>query len=187
VVDGEHELLAVLDVRRYVIVVGLEAGGVVVAEVRVDPGDRRQRAPGGVLEETRRLGVDPLEPSFPVQVGPAEEREPVVMTERVASVGETQGASFEGIPAPRDAVRVQMPHERRLVIQRGEVARQVIAAARGAATNRLQPVGPGRPGNRAEPPIANRELARQVIVDRNIGGVVVTHHAGRIPIMDAAA
>jgi len=47
VVDREHEFLAVLDVRRRVVVVGLEADGVEVAEVRVDPRDRRERAAGG--------------------------------------------------------------------------------------------------------------------------------------------
>ena len=68
VVDREHEVLAVSDVRGRVVVVGPEADRVEVAEVRVDPGNRRQRAPGGVLEEARRLGVDAdLEPGFPAQ------------------------------------------------------------------------------------------------------------------------
>ena len=69
VVDGEHELLAVLDVRRGVIVVGLEADGVEVAEVGVDPGDRRQCAPGGVLEEARPWESTLLDRGFPAQVG----------------------------------------------------------------------------------------------------------------------
>jgi hypothetical protein len=134
------------------------------------------------------MGVDPLGPAFPVQVGPAEEREPVVVAECVVGVGETQGARrFEGIPAPADAAGVQVPHERRQVVQRRQVVRQVIAAARGLAADRVQPVGPGRAGHRAEPAIAHRELPGEVIVDRDIGGVVITHHARRIPILNAAA
>ena len=84
VVDGEHELLAVPDVRGRVVVVGLKADRVEVAEVRVDPGDRRQRTMGGVFEKARRFCVDPeLEPGPPVQVGLAEEREPVVVAQLV--------------------------------------------------------------------------------------------------------
>jgi hypothetical protein len=85
VVDREHEFLAVFDVRGRVVVIGLEADGVEVAEVRVDPGDRRERALGGVLEEAGRLGVDPdLKRGFPLQVFLAEKREAVVVSEGVA-------------------------------------------------------------------------------------------------------
>jgi hypothetical protein len=111
-VDGQHQFLAVLDVGRGVVVVGLEADGVEVAEVRVDPGNRRQRALGGVGQEARRVSVDPLDPAFPVQLGRAEEREPVMVAERITGIGEPQGAGgFEGVPAPRDAVGVQVPHK----------------------------------------------------------------------------
>ena len=65
--------------------------------------------------------------------------------------------------------------------------RQVIAAARGAAGNRVEAVGPGRAGNRAEPAIADSELPGEVIVDRDVGGVVVAHHAARIPVLNPAA
>src|SRR5207302_2030164 len=136
-----------------------EADGVEVAEVGVDPGDRRERALGGVLEEAGRLGVYPdLKRGFPVQVFRAEKREVVVVSEGVTGVGETQGSDLEGIPAPGNAVGIEVPYERRLVVHRRAVVRQVIAAVRGAAGNRVEAVGPGRAGNRAEPAIADSEM-----------------------------
>src|SRR5689334_22819171 len=129
-VDGEHELLAVSDVRGYVIVVGRKADRIEVAEVWIKPGDGRQLAPGGVLNEARRLWVDTaLEPRLPAQDRMAEERELVAVAEAVVAVGETQGAGLEGVPAPRDAVGVQMPDKRRAVVDRRQVERQLVAAA----------------------------------------------------------
>src|SRR5689334_23963058 len=96
----------------------------------------------------------------------AEEREPIMVAEAVVAVGETQRAGFEGVPAPGDAAGVEVPGERRAAVERWQVERQVIAAARRATANRIQAVGPRRAGNRAEPSIADRELARETIVDR---------------------
>jgi len=62
VVDGEHQLLAVLDIGRCVVVVGLKADRVEVAEVRVDPGDRWQPALSRVLDEARRQPKTSPEP-----------------------------------------------------------------------------------------------------------------------------
>ena len=59
VVDGEHELLAVPDVRWRVVVVCLESDRVEVAEVGINPGDGRQRPKRGVLQKARRFDVDP--------------------------------------------------------------------------------------------------------------------------------
>jgi hypothetical protein len=67
-----------------------KADRVEVAEVWVDPSDRRQRTPGGVLDEARRLWVDAaLEPSLPAQDRMAEKREPIMVAEAVVAVGET--------------------------------------------------------------------------------------------------
>ena len=110
-----------------------------------------------------------------------------MVPEGVAGVGQAQGTHLEGIPAPRDTVGIEVPHERRLVVHRREVVRQVIAAARGAAGNRVEAVGPGRAGNRAEPVIANGELSGEVIVDRDVGGVVIARYVARIPVHNPTA
>src|SRR5580698_4287262 len=103
-----------------------------------------QETDGSVLEEARRAAVHPdLERGFPVQVLPAEEREPVVVAELVAGIGQAQGPDLERVPAPADVVGVQVPDERRLVVHRRAVVRQVIAAAGGATRDRVETVGPG--------------------------------------------
>jgi Ser-tRNA(Ala) deacylase AlaX len=110
----------------------------------------------------------------------AKEREPLVVAQAVMSVSEAQRARLEAVPAPRDVVRVEVPNKRRLPVDRRHVRRQVIAAAGSAAANRVKTVGPGRARDRAEPPIADRELPREVIVDRDVDRVVVAHHSTRI-------
>ena len=107
-----------------------------------------------------------------------------MVAQLVAPIGVAQGPRLERVPVPRDVVGVEVSHERGMVVDRREVERPVIASAGGATADRVQAVGPGRPGNGAEPAIADRELARQVVVDRDIGGVVVTNHATRIRILD---
>src|SRR5262249_12566032 len=144
VVHGEHEVLTVLDVGRYMIVVRWKADRVEVAEVRVDPGDRWQCTPGSVLNEAGRLWVDAaLDASLPAQARMAEECEPIMAAESVVAVGETQSARLEGVPAPGDVTGVQVPDERRAVVERWQVERKVIAAARSATANGVQTVGPG--------------------------------------------
>src|SRR5262249_52979880 len=144
VVDGEHEVLAVSDVSRRVIVVRRKADRVKVAEVRIDPGDGRQRTSGSGLDEARRLWVDAaLDASLPVQDRVADERELSVVAEAIVVVGETQGAGLERVPAPGDTAGVEVPDERRAVVERWQVEREIIAAPRRAAAERIQPVGPG--------------------------------------------
>ena len=82
---------------------------------------------------------------------------------------------------------IEVPHERRLVVDRRDIERQVIATAGGTAADCVQAVGPGRPGNGAKPAIADRELAREVIVDRDVSVVVVTHHTTWVRVVLALA
>src|SRR6202044_315816 len=90
-------------------------------------------------------------------------------------------------PAPGDAVDVEVTCERRLVVERREVVRQVVAAVRGAAGKRVEAVRPGRAGNRAEPAVADGEVPGEVVVDRDVGGVVVAHDPARIRVLNPAA
>ena len=52
-------------------------------------------------------------------------------------IGEAQGPRLERVPAPRDAVGVEVTHERGLVVHRREVERPVIGTAGGATANRV--------------------------------------------------
>jgi hypothetical protein len=81
---------------------------------------------------------------------------------------------------------VQVPDEGRLVIKRRGRRRPVIPAAGGHPAHGIQPVGQRGAGHRAEPAVADRELLRQVVVDRHVGGVVVTHDTARVPVLAAS-
>ena len=88
IVDSENEVLAILDIGGRVVVIRWEAERVEAGESRVDPGDGRQRAGGGVFEKACCLRVDPdLESGFPAQAGPAEIGELVMVSEGVVRVG----------------------------------------------------------------------------------------------------
>jgi hypothetical protein len=56
----------------------------------------------------------------------------------------------------------------------------VIPASRGRPAQGIQTVRQRGAGYRGEPAVTDRELLRQVIVDRHVGAVVVAHHASRV-------
>jgi hypothetical protein len=84
-------------------------------------------------------------------------------------------------------VRVEVAHERRLVVQRRQVMGPAIAAAGGAAAQRVQAVRPGRPRDRAEPAITDGKLTGQMIVDRDVRAAVVTHDRRRVCVLGLEA
>ena len=76
------------------------------------------------------------------------------------------------IPSPRYIPGIQMPDKRRLVVKRKA---SIIPAVISPSGQGIQPVRPGFPRRRTEPAVANREFPRQVVVNRQISGIVVTH------------
>src|SRR5262245_65805656 len=79
-VDSQNKVLAALDVRGRMVVVLLETEWVEVAPVRIDPGDRRQRAAGSVFQKASILAFDPDgQRGLPGQAGRGEVSELVVM------------------------------------------------------------------------------------------------------------
>jgi hypothetical protein len=108
-----------------------------VDEVRVDPGDGRQRAVAGVVEEGAALE----------QRLAAEVRELLVVEEAIAAVDRAEGAGIVRVPAPGHAVPIQVPYERLQLVDRHLPVR---ALAAGAAGDGVEAVRPGRPGDGAE-------------------------------------
>ena len=187
IVDRQNEVLAILDVGGWVVVVLLEAQWVEVPPTRVDPRDRRQRAAGGVFQKGCRSRRDPpIQFGLPGQVGLGEVREPVVMASAVEPVGQPQAAYVAGVPAPGDAMRVEVPHERRLVVDRWQVVGPVIAASGGPAGQGVQAIRPGRSRNRTEPAITDGKLAGEMVVNRDVRGTVVTHDRSGVRVFSPA-
>ena len=134
-----------------------------VHEVRVDPGHGRQLPVLRVVEEVPRREEAP----------PVEVRELVQIAEPELRVGEAERPHVVRVPAPRDLVRLEMAHERRNVVDRD--AHAVLAPGRLPA-QRVQPIRPGRARHRAEPAVADHELAREMVVHGQLAPVVVAHH-----------
>ena len=72
------------------------------------------------------------------------------------------------------------------MVQGRQVRRPVIPASGGPPAQGVQAVGQRGAGHRAEPAVADRELLRQVIVDRHVGAVVVAHDTARVAVVDPA-
>ncbi len=132
IVDGQDQVLAVLDIGRRVVVVDGEAEWVEVGECRVDPGHRSQRAGRGVVEEAGDLRVAAdVENGLPRQAGLAEVAELVVVPQPVVDVGQAQRPWVEGVPAPGAVVGVEVPDEGGVVVQGRHMGRPVIPASGG--------------------------------------------------------
>jgi hypothetical protein len=78
---------------------------------------------------------------------------------------------------------VEVPGEGGLVVQRRHMERPVIPAASGHPAQRVQAVGQRGTGYRGEPAVADRELLGQVIVDRDVGAVVVAHDTAGVAVL----
>ena len=171
------------------VVVGLDVGEVDVLEVRVDPRDLRELAAPRVLDEAGGVHVEDqilLERRKQGQLGPVDVGEMAVMPDQVLVVDAAQRADVVRVPAPADIRRVEMADERIAPVDRRWL-RLVVAAAGGAAGQRIQAVGPGGAGNGAVPAVAHAEVLGQVVVDGEIRAVVVLHDHARIGVGDVAA
>ena len=68
------------------------------------------------------------------------------------------------------------------MVQRRHMQGPVVPASGGHPTQRIQAVGQRGAGHRGEPAVADRELLRQVIVDRHVRAVVVAHYEARVAV-----
>ena len=168
--EAEHQLLPGHRRRRRMVVVRPgRAEQAEVHEVRVDPGDRRQLSLPRIVQE--RL---PLEQRLAVEV-----RELVVVLEPVAPVDAPQRARVVRVPAPGDVVGVELAHERLEVVdRRPAVGRRPV----GLAGDGVETVRPRRPGDGAEPPVADLERAGEIVVDRDVVGAEVREDERRIEL-----
>ena len=83
-------------------------------------------------------------------------------------------------------MRVEVPHERRLVVDRWQVVGPVIAASGGPAGQGVQAIRPGRSRNRTEPAITDGKLAGEMVVNRDVLGTVVTHDRSGVRVFSPA-
>ena len=84
----------------------------------------------------------------------------------------TQRLKIVAVPAPRNAFGFQLPDERSFGVNRRLL---VVLAAGGMPGHGVQSIRPGRSRRGAKPAITNAEISRQMIVHRQILGVVITH------------
>jgi hypothetical protein len=80
-------------------------------------------------------------------------------------------------PAPRGVRGVELAHERVQVVDRRA---GVVAATGRAPRDGVEPVREGRARHGAEPPVADAELGREVVVDGQEVVGVVAHHVGGV-------
>src|SRR6266516_3475625 len=79
--------------------------------------DTDRSVPADVLQEAGDLRVAAdVENGLPWQAGLAEVAEPLTVSQQVVGIGQAQRPGVEGIPAPGDAVGVQVPGEGGLVV-----------------------------------------------------------------------
>jgi hypothetical protein len=88
VINRKGQVLAIVDIRRRMVVILFEAEWIEVAEARVDPRYLRQRTLGGVLQKASVVCLDAyVQPRLPRQIGLGEVRELAVVAETVELVG----------------------------------------------------------------------------------------------------
>src|SRR5215468_2597409 len=105
----EHELLSGTQIRRRVVVVRAFRAEADVDEVRIDPGNGRERAGRRVLEEALR----------PQKLLPVEVRGNAEIAERVQRVDEPQHRyDVVCVPAPGDVRGIEVADERVQVVER---------------------------------------------------------------------
>ena len=104
-----------------------------------------------------------------------------MMADQVLVIHAAQRAHVVRVPAPAHIRRIQMPDERVASVDRRRLG-LVVAAAVGASGQRVQAVGPGGAGDGAVPAVADAEVLREMVVDGEVGVVVVVHDHARIGI-----
>jgi hypothetical protein len=118
--------------------------------------------------ERRRAAVEVAEPA-------GREAEPVPVVDQAKG-----GDIFVRVPPPEDPGAVEVADERRHGVER---LAPVVLAARRLPAHRVEAVRPGCSRHRAEPAVAHGVLAREVVVDREVGAVVVPHHGPGIRVL----
>ena len=154
-----HQRLAGADIGRRMVVVD--------KEMRIDPADSRQGAGQRIADKA-------------VAAGAGAERL-VALGRTVMIIGKRQRPGLpEGIEFPADTGMVELAHKRFVGVQQ---RRLVVPAAGRAAADGIQAVRPGGARHRTVAAVADAELAREKVIHRQVGAIVIAHHQARIGVI----